>query len=374
MIFLTWIGHECVEFLPKYFSKFVVWFGFGTLGDGVLCAIVDTATRHTSGDFYKLPNYYENAEGSPIAGYIVVICIYLFFLVLNLLIFYNYVVFMHLNGRMQDIYIRLLGDPKIFFCPDDNELSLRHLLWCYYSAIVNSQRIVVNKMFIENDLGEAKGLTTMQTSTYETNVTLTIMRTFIRDEKGCIKELTEPEISYLNVKEYLPLTNMLAKVPTYKSAEFYGKVGGIATKNLGLQNIENANPYRQKILENEQSQMQTKYGSKNAWFKPKRRNSGVVRVKSGVPASKKNRDSVVSRKSSKDKYSRRSSLKSKQSLRSSLSKKKKPSNLGRKMTYMRRDSAKQGGLSRVKTTFNGSIKKAPGSPTQSQSKFKPKYL
>ena len=344
MIFITWIGHHLVDYYPKVFSKFVVWFGFGTLGDGVLCAIVDTATRNGDGDFYKLPDYYNNAEDSPIAGYIVVVCIYLFFIVLNLLIFYNYVVFLHLNGRMQDIYIRLLGDPRVFFCPNDNELSLRHLLWCYYTAIVNSQRIVVNNMTLDNDYGESKTLTTMQTSDYETSVSLEIMRTFIRDEQGCIKELTEKEISYLNAKETLPLTSLLAKVPTKKSREFRAKLGDIEAKNLALQNIEDANPYRNKVLEHEKSQIESILGEDSVLQRRKSKAGKVSTFRDNVSGLRRN-TTMMSRKSS----GRRGSLLSKKSYRSNKSK-QKPTKFGRKMTYIRKKSA-LGGLRGV-SMFN----------------------
>ena len=86
LILLTWIGHRWIEYFPKSVAKFVVWFGFGTMGDGFMIAIVDTATRSYTGDFFKLPNYYEKAESSSIAGYIVVVVIYIFFVVVNLLL------------------------------------------------------------------------------------------------------------------------------------------------------------------------------------------------------------------------------------------------------------------------------------------------
>jgi hypothetical protein len=227
-------------------AKFIVWFGFGSMGDGFLIAIVDTALRANEGDFYKLPNYYQNAESSPIAGYIVVIVIYVFFIVVNVLIFYNYIIYLHLNGRLQDIYARLQGDPKVFFLPHDNEISLRHLLWCYYTAINNSQRIVVNNIHIINDYGEPCTVSTLQTSNYITDVSLETSRTFIRDEIGCIKELTEKEISFLNVKESMALTLMLSKVPTNKSRDFYDKIGNAGERNLALIDIDAANPYASK--------------------------------------------------------------------------------------------------------------------------------
>ena len=54
-------------------------------------------------------------------------------LVLNCFLFYNYLIFMHMNGRLLDIYMRLTGTEEGFL-PGDNELSLKHMKWIYYKA------------------------------------------------------------------------------------------------------------------------------------------------------------------------------------------------------------------------------------------------
>jgi hypothetical protein len=310
------------------------------MGDGILIAIVDTATRSTEGDFYKLPNYYNKAEDSPIAGYIVVVVIYIFFIILNIMIFYNYIIYVHLNGRLQDIYVRLQGDPRVFFSPHDNELSLRHLLWCYYTAIVNSQRIVVNHIQIINDYGEPCTVSTLQTSNYISDVSLEVARTFIKDEIGCIKELCEKEISFLNTKESLTLTSLLSKVPTNKSRDFYTKIGGVGGKNLALMDIDAANPYHNKYA-NDRSGV-------NSRATIKRRSSLARRI-----GSARSNKSLKSHKSIKSKFkrsetnrskktSRRGSLRSKKSLAS-------PSNkIGRRHTVKRRQTSKEPGTMKGK--------------------------
>ena len=274
LILLTWLGHKYVEYFPKILAKYVVWFGFGSMGDPLLIAIVDTAARQNEGDFYKLPNFYEKAEDSPIAGYIVALVIYIFFVIVNIMIFYNYIIYLHLNGRLQDIYVRLLGDPRVFFIPDDNEMSLRHLLWCYYTAIVNSLRVVVNHMQIINDFGQECTVSTLQTSNYLTDVTLEVARTFIRDEQGCIKELAEKEISYLNVMESMSLTKMLSKVPTKKSMNFYNKIGNVGNKNLALIDKNAANPYNNQYNNDGYSDITSRKSKKNFG----RRKSMVKRI------------------------------------------------------------------------------------------------
>jgi len=47
--------------------------------------------------------------------------------VINAFIFYNYMIFVHMNGRILDLYMRLSGTMKSFFMPHDNEVSLKYV-------------------------------------------------------------------------------------------------------------------------------------------------------------------------------------------------------------------------------------------------------
>lgn len=49
--------------------------------------------------------------------------------IFNGFIFYNYMIFVHMNGRILDLYQRLSGSIKSFFIPHDNEVSLKYLKW-----------------------------------------------------------------------------------------------------------------------------------------------------------------------------------------------------------------------------------------------------
>ena len=51
------------------------------------------------------------------------------FLILNTFIFYSYLVFLHKEGRIIDIYTRVTAESKHFFVPIDNEVSERYLRW-----------------------------------------------------------------------------------------------------------------------------------------------------------------------------------------------------------------------------------------------------
>jgi hypothetical protein len=50
-------------------------------------------------------------------------------MVVNSLLFYQYMIFIHQNCRILDLYKRLSGSMKSFFIPHDAEVSLRYIQW-----------------------------------------------------------------------------------------------------------------------------------------------------------------------------------------------------------------------------------------------------
>ena len=65
---------------------------------------------------------------------------------MNLFIFYNYIVFIHMDGRLSDIYMRISGKANRFFLPMDSEVSYNYLRHLYQIGEINNNRIIVNKM------------------------------------------------------------------------------------------------------------------------------------------------------------------------------------------------------------------------------------
>jgi hypothetical protein len=51
----------------------------------------------------------------------------LFLLLINIFIFYNYILFVHMDARISDIYLRITGLGKGYYIPDDNEISWTYL-------------------------------------------------------------------------------------------------------------------------------------------------------------------------------------------------------------------------------------------------------
>jgi hypothetical protein len=80
-------------------------------------------------------NYYYKQEGTGIVGVYLTFFLYFGITILNIFIFYNYMIFIHQNGRILDLYKRLngrfyflnIGSIALFFLPNDNEISLKNL-------------------------------------------------------------------------------------------------------------------------------------------------------------------------------------------------------------------------------------------------------
>jgi hypothetical protein len=77
-------------------------------------------------DSFKLWNYFQRAEGNGVVGAFLTVFLYLFMVGVTLFFLYNYVIFIHMNGRLIDVYSRLTAPESSFFMPNDSEVSLRY--------------------------------------------------------------------------------------------------------------------------------------------------------------------------------------------------------------------------------------------------------
>lgn len=62
--------------------------------------------------------------------------------------FYNYIVFIHCDAKIEDIYLRTTGQGKGYYIPEDNEVSWNYLKQTYFLGEINNNRIVVNNLYI----------------------------------------------------------------------------------------------------------------------------------------------------------------------------------------------------------------------------------
>jgi len=133
---------------PRILSKAFVWFGFFTIFDFFLIAIIDFATQDDTGDLFKLYNYFEKASAAGFIGYFMTFILQFLILLVNIILFYNHILFIHHDAKIADIYLRISGKGRDYFVPYDNELSFRLLEHQYVEGELNNNRIIANKLDI----------------------------------------------------------------------------------------------------------------------------------------------------------------------------------------------------------------------------------
>jgi hypothetical protein len=120
-LMLVWICHLSQKYIycfPISFCKLIAWYGLATVFDFFLIAVIDFAAQDWYGDLFKLYRYYSKSESSSgFVGFFLTFIIELGLLIVNLFIFYNYIVFVHMDGRLSDIYMRISGKMRNFFIP-----------------------------------------------------------------------------------------------------------------------------------------------------------------------------------------------------------------------------------------------------------------
>jgi len=109
-----------------------------------------------NGDMWKLYNYYLKRDGKGTVGIVLQAFIYMFLFFLNAILFYNYLIFIHMNGRVIDLYIRLNGDIDAFFVPKDEEVSLNYLKWVCHKALKMNQRVTNDRKMHLDEKGQPK--------------------------------------------------------------------------------------------------------------------------------------------------------------------------------------------------------------------------
>lgn len=148
--------HTFASMIPDGVSKFVSCFGvnmvFGpyiTLVADLCYQNYDCENRSTAcqkdytssdcdcftGDFAKLWERSVSDEGSGISGLLITIIVYMTFTAFSGVLFYEYLVYYHRNGRIIDLWRRITCNEGEFYIPDDFEISLTELkLVCQKAA------------------------------------------------------------------------------------------------------------------------------------------------------------------------------------------------------------------------------------------------
>ncbi len=71
-------------------------------------------------------------EGSGVVGIVLTVLLFVVLLLVALFVLYAYLVKLHLDGRLLDLYRRLCAPESAFLIPHDMEVRTR---WCVYVCV-----------------------------------------------------------------------------------------------------------------------------------------------------------------------------------------------------------------------------------------------
>jgi len=106
----AYLSKKYCKCFPRIFYKVICWFGVLTLFDFALIFLCEALSLSwDQGDAFAMYDYYLKRDGNGLVGIYLTFFLYFGITILNVFIFYNYMIFIHQNGRILDLYKRLNG-------------------------------------------------------------------------------------------------------------------------------------------------------------------------------------------------------------------------------------------------------------------------
>lgn len=131
--FIMVMGQRCItscwNCYPAVYYKILSWYGMYAFLDPIFTLFFDLCYQAWDGDMFKFYNYFLGLEGNGGTGIFITLFLVGGIMMLSGRLFYTYMVFIYMDGRILDLYRRLSGSYKSFFLPHDNEVSLKYLQW-----------------------------------------------------------------------------------------------------------------------------------------------------------------------------------------------------------------------------------------------------
>jgi hypothetical protein len=120
MIFGALVSKKLCNCFPRVWYKIVCWYGVFVVLDPIIILVIDLCIRDFEhGDWFKFYNWYLKKEGNGFVGMYLTFFIFFALTILNGFLLYYYMIFVHMNGRILDLYKRLSGSSTTFFVPKD---------------------------------------------------------------------------------------------------------------------------------------------------------------------------------------------------------------------------------------------------------------
>lgn len=127
MVAISWACTKWLHWFPKFWYKVICWIGIYAVLDPFLTFFFDTISQAWDSDMYKFYNYFYKTTGSGLVGIYIIVFMISTETIFTGYVFYRFMVFHYMHGRILDLYRRLSGNYKAFFIPQDNEISLKYL-------------------------------------------------------------------------------------------------------------------------------------------------------------------------------------------------------------------------------------------------------
>ena len=193
--------------------KFIAWYGIATCLDFFLVCVVDMANQNIGGDLFKMYNYYETTQSSGFIGFFMTFLVQFAMFIINIFIFYNYIVFVHNDARIHDIYMRISGLGKGYHIPFDNEISFSYLKQTYCLGEINNNRIVVNRYKISSSFtnDEPKMAKSYQFQRFINEKAVATDEVYYATENG---QILDCDFRHMNCFRQGILYKLLAEVPS----------------------------------------------------------------------------------------------------------------------------------------------------------------
>ena len=190
--FMTKKGLNC---FPRMFYKVICWYGIMTILDPIIVLITDCALQDfDNGDYFKFYNFYFKRGGSGLVGIYLTVFLMFGMITLNASIFYQYMIFIHMNGRILDLYKRLSGSMKSFFIPHDNEVSLKYIQWVVERAKKKNFILRSARQVVHDRKGIEQTIQFIHLYKYTDENQISRSRLFVKDQDGSICEVPQSKL------------------------------------------------------------------------------------------------------------------------------------------------------------------------------------
>ena len=122
----------CILFIfkhvPYFVTRFFFWFGVAIFFDPVITSCSQAVIGNTNaGDAFIVMAQLEREERSQMSGWLLTLSCYFCLMILQAASVYWFSCAVHLNGRANDVYDRIVFPERSFFLPHDLEVSAREM-------------------------------------------------------------------------------------------------------------------------------------------------------------------------------------------------------------------------------------------------------